>query len=156
MAHAAPLERFERSNRAFFASRIGDRGDDYFDRFTDRLAALVAENEAGTSLLYVVLDEEGEIVGRVNITDIDHPERTEIGFRVAEHAQGRGIATNGVMWALDQAAAHGVRLVHARASTVNLASQQVLQRCGFNETGPTEPPAGSTKPFVGYSKQLSL
>lgn len=155
MAHAEPLERFERENRAFFALHIADRGDDYFDRFTDRLAALVAENQAGRSLFYVVLDEAGEIVGRVNITDIDQPERTEIGFRVAEHAQGRGIATTGVIWALDQAPAHGVRVLNARASTVNFASQQVLERCGFKETGPAEPPAGSSKSFVGYSKELS-
>src|SRR5262245_31067549 len=154
MAHAEPLERFERKNRAFFASRVGDRGDDYFDRFNDRLGALVAENQAGKSLFCVVVDETGAIVGRVNITDIDQPERTEIGFRVAEDAQGRGIATTSVMTALDLASARGVRLVAARVATVNLASQRVLQRCGFKETGPAEPPAGSAKSFIGYRKQL--
>lgn len=43
--HARPLERFERANRAFFAARVGDRGDDYFEHFDDQLAARLVENQ---------------------------------------------------------------------------------------------------------------
>ena len=103
-AHCQRLEEFERTNRAFFASRVSDRGDDYFTHFADRLAERVAENDAGQSLFFVLVAASGRIVGRVNISDIDQPELTELGFRVAEHAQGRGIATRGVITALDIAA----------------------------------------------------
>lgn len=154
MEHALSLERFERDNRAFFAARIGDRGDEYFGHFNDRLAALVQENRDGTSLLGVVIDDSGEIVGRVNITDIDQPELTEIGFRVAERVQGRGIASRGVTLALDLASRRGVAAVYARVSTTNLASQHVLERCGFRATGRAEPPKGSPKTFVGYRREL--
>lgn len=153
--HARPLERFERANRAFFAARVGDRGDDFFEHFDDRLAARVDENREGASLFFVIVDGDGEILGRVNISDIDQPELTELGFRVAEHAQGRGIATQGVITALEIAATREVKAVKARVSTANLASRRVLEHCGFDHTGQAEAPNGSSKTFIGYRKDLA-
>lgn len=152
--HARALERFERANRAFFAERVGDRGDDFFEHFDDRLAARVRENRERVSLFFVILDEDGEVLGRVNISDIDQPESTELGFRVTEDAQGRGIACQGVTTALEIAASRGVTTVKARVSTENLASHRVLQHCGFDQTGQTEAPNASLKTFIGYRKDL--
>jgi len=152
--HARALERFERANRAFFAARIGDRGDDYFEHFDDRLATRVRENQKGTSLYFVIVDSEGEVLGRININDVDHPHLTELGFRVAEHAQGRGLATSGATSALEIAAARGVTTVKARASIANWASRRVLERCGFVQTGPAEAPSGWSQRFIGYRKDL--
>ena len=152
--HARPLERFERANHAFFAARVGDRGDDYFEHFDDHLAARVEENREGTSLFFVVVDTNGEVLARVNISDIDQPTLTELGYRVAEHAQGRGIATQGVITALDIAAARGVKTVKARVSAANLASRRVLEHCGFDQTGQIEAPNGSSEIFIGYRKDL--
>lgn len=154
--HAGALERFERANRMFFAERVGDRGDDFFEHFEDRLAERVRENDERTSLFFVILDGEGEVLGRVNITDIDRPEATELGFRIAEDAQGRGIARQGVAAALEVAASRGVRTVKARVSAENLASHRVLQHCGFDRTGPTEPPIASLATFIGYRKDLDV
>lgn len=153
--HAPRLERFERTNRAFFARHVADRGDRYFAEFRDRLGALVDENEAGRCLLFVILDERDEIVGRVNITDIDRPARTELGFRIAESVQGHGVATAGVTQALEQAASAGVREVRARASVENHASRRVLERCGFEATGPAPTPPGSNRTFLGYRRDLT-
>jgi ribosomal-protein-alanine N-acetyltransferase len=152
--HARAVERFEQANRAFFAERVGDRGDDFFEQFDDQLAARAHENQEGVSLFFVILDEDGEVLGRVNISDIDRPESTELGFRVAEDAQGRGIASQGVITALEIAASKGVKTVKARVSTENLASHRVLQHCGFNQTGQAEAPNGSLKTFIGYRKDL--
>jgi [ribosomal protein S5]-alanine N-acetyltransferase len=152
--HARPLERFERTNRAFFAAHVGDRGDDFFEHFDDRLAARVQENREGRSLFFVIVDSDGEVLGRVNISDLDQPTWTELGFRVAEHAQGRGIATEGVITALDVAATRGVKSLKARVSTANLASRRVLEHCGFDQTGQTESPNGPSETFIGYRKEL--
>lgn len=152
--HAEPLERFERANRAFFAARVGDRGNDFFEHFDDYLGARVDENRKGLSLFFVIVDVDGEVLGRVNISDIDQPELTELGFRVAEHAQGRGIATQSVITALDIAARRGVRTVKARVSTANLASRRVLEHCGFDQTGQAESPDGFSETFIGYRKEL--
>lgn len=151
--HARALERFERANRAFFAARVGDRGDDYFEHFDDLLAARVSENEEGTSLYFVIVEGD-DVVGRINLGDVDRSDLTELGFRVAEHAQGRGLATAGVLEALEIAAARGVTTVQARASAANGASRQVLTRCGFAETGPAEAPSDRGQPFVGYVRHL--
>lgn len=152
--HADALESFERANRHFFAARIGDRGDDYFAHFTERLAALVEENRTGQSLLSIVVDDTGRLVARINLLDVNDPELTELGYRVAESAQGRGVATFGVTAMLALATERGVRSVRARVATTNLASLRVLERCGFTPTGPTAAPPGSTKTFVGYHRGL--
>ena len=152
--HARPLERFERANRAFFAARVGDRGDEFFEHFDDRLATRVGENREGTSLYFVIVDAKGEVLGRINISDIHRPDMTELGFRVAAHAQGRGLATTGVINALEIAATRGVTAVTARASIANVASRRVLERCGFAQTGQAEAPSGSSQVFIRYSKDL--
>ena len=152
--HAPALERFERANRVFFAERVGDRGDDFFEHFEDRLAERVRENDERVSLFFVILDGDGEVLGRVNISDIDRPESTELGFRVAEDAQGRGVARQGVATALEIAASRGVTTVKARVSSENLASQRVLHHCGFEQTGQTEAPIDSPTTFMGYRKNL--
>jgi [ribosomal protein S5]-alanine N-acetyltransferase len=151
---SAALERFERTNREFFARHVGDRGDEFFEQFGQRLEALVAENRSGQSLCFVLLSPVGEVVGRVNLYDIDQPGLTELGFRVAENAQGNGVATRGVLAALRVAGARGVGPVIARASTLNIASQHVLEKCGFSVTGPAETPADSAEVFIGYRRDL--
>ncbi len=153
--HAGSLERFERINRAFFASTIGDRGEDFFARFDELLAARVAENAQGISLLFVLVDASHEVIGRINVLDIDQPELTELGFRIAEQVQGKGVATRGVTEALDAAAILGVTGVMARAAASNVGSQRVLQRCGFAPTGTADAPAGVHETFLGFWRDLA-
>lgn len=154
MDHLAELERFELENRAFFASTIGDRGDEYFAHFADRLAALARENDTGRSLFSLVIDHTDRILARINLTDIDDPEITELGYRVAESAQGRGVATYGVTRLLELAAARGVRTIFAKVATTNPASRKVLEHNDFREIGPAAAPPGSGKSFIGFRRDL--
>ena len=155
MRHGHRLEQFELANREFFASRISDRGDDYFANFGDRLAALVAENDARKSLFFVLIAPTGRIVGRVNIADIDQPDVTELGFRIDAGVQGKCVATRGVRAALQIAREHGVRSITARVALDNLASHRVVQRCGFAALGLVDAPPGSNRTFMGYRIVLS-
>jgi hypothetical protein len=41
--HATAVLAFEQANRAYFAAFVSDRGDEFFDQFTDRHSALLAE-----------------------------------------------------------------------------------------------------------------
>lgn len=154
---AEGLLAFEQENRAFFARWVADRGDDYFAHFASRLQALVEENQAGISLLYVVRGADNQIVGRVNITDIHHPDMTELGYRIAEGAQGRGLATGVIKEALSQAKALGVKTVRARTTTHNAGSQRVLERVGFHKvshpSGELEV-AGQVYPVLHYVTSL--
>src|SRR3954471_5803111 len=93
--HAPAVLAFELANRTYFAASISDRGDDYFDQFTDRYNALLAEQEAGICAFYVLVAEDGSVLGRFNLVDIeDHS--AELGYRVAQHVAGRGVATETV------------------------------------------------------------
>src|SRR4051812_48832698 len=90
--HAPALLAFERTNRAYFAAAIPDRGDEYFRDFDARLASLLEEQSAGLCHFHVIVEPDGSILGRVNLIDVADGS-AELGYRIAEHAAGRGLAT---------------------------------------------------------------
>jgi ribosomal-protein-alanine N-acetyltransferase len=53
--HAAAVLAFELANRAYFAAFISDRGDEFYDQFTERHSALLAEQDAGIGAFYVLV-----------------------------------------------------------------------------------------------------
>lgn len=133
--HGPAVLAFERENRAYFAATIPDRGDDYFARFDERHRALLAEQDAGVCRFHVVLGEEGEVLGRINLVDIAEGS-AELGYRIAERAAGRGLAT----WAVHRVCAlaatrYALTSLRARAKVDNAASRAVLTRTGFTPTG---------------------
>jgi [ribosomal protein S5]-alanine N-acetyltransferase len=154
--HAPAVLAFERANRAYFAATISDRGDDYFDHFTDRYNALLAEQEAGICAFYVLVDEDGSVLGRFNIVDIeDHA--AELGYRVAQHVTGRGVATANVRQLCRLAATrHGLRILRAAAAHHNVASQKVLTKAGFVPVGPADPAHVGGQQGTWYQCDLQL
>ena len=147
---------FELANRAYFAASVSDRGDDFFAQFTDRYNALLAEQEAGICALYVLVAEDGSVLGRFNLVDIeDHT--AELGYRVAQHVAGRGVATAAVRELCRLAAArHGLRTLRAAAASQNVASQKVLAKAGFVPAGPADPAHLGGKPGTWYQRDLVL
>ncbi|MEU6021152.1 GNAT family N-acetyltransferase [Micromonospora sp. NPDC048871] len=132
--HAEPLLAFERDNRAWFAASVPDRGDDYFATFADRHAALLAEQATGRCHFHVLVDQ-GEVLGRFNLVDVAAGE-AELGYRVAQRAAGRGVATDGVRRVAALARqAYGLRRLTAVTTLDNSASLAVLRRTGFTPTG---------------------
>lgn len=150
---------FEIENREFFARSVGDRGDGYFASFPQRHARLVAENRAGTSMLFVVRDGAGRVVGRVNIGDI-HDGCGDLGYRIAERACGRGVARSAVRLALEAAAARGVTRMTAATTPDNVPSQRVLAANGFEPVPDGEPAllelgtSGRQAPAVHFARNL--
>ncbi|MFG2394682.1 GNAT family N-acetyltransferase [Streptomyces lavendulae] len=136
--HAPAVLAFELANRAYFAASVPDRGDDFFDRFADRYDALLAEQEAGTCAFHVLVAEDGSVLGRFNLVDIE--DRTaEVGYRVAQHIVGRGVATATVRELCQLAAArHGLRTLRAATARRNAASRKVLAKAGFVPVGPAQ------------------
>ena len=65
--HAEAVLAFESANRAYFAMSISDRGDEYFETFTERHRALLAEQDAGIGAYYVLVDDDGAVLGRFNL-----------------------------------------------------------------------------------------
>jgi [ribosomal protein S5]-alanine N-acetyltransferase len=89
--HAPAILAFETANRGYFAAWISDRGDEYFEHFTERHNALLAEQEAVIGAYYVLLAEDGSVLGRFNLVFVE--EGIAVGYRVAQHLAGRGVAT---------------------------------------------------------------
>jgi RimJ/RimL family protein N-acetyltransferase len=129
---------FELANRAFFARTIGDRGDAYFADFSTRHARLVAENEAGTSMLFCVRDQDGHVVGRVNIGPVED-RAGDLGYRIGEDVCGRGYAQAAVGLAVRAAAERGLLRIHAMTTEDNAASRRVLEANGFGVVPGAEP-----------------
>jgi len=152
--NAAAVLAFELANRAYFAASISDRGDDFFDQFTDRYNALLAEQEAGICAFYVLVAEDGSVLGRFNLIDIED-RMANLGYRVAQHVAGRGVATATVRELCRLAASrHGLRTLRAATAHKNAASQKVLTKAGFVLVGPADPADLGGKPGIWYQCDL--
>ncbi|MCO1576861.1 GNAT family N-acetyltransferase [Crossiella sp. SN42] len=133
--HEAAVLAFELANRAYFAASVPDRGDDYFAHFAERHQALLAEQEAGICRFHLLVAEDGEVLGRVNLLDLADGS-AELGFRIAEKAAGRGLATSAVHQICALAATdYGLTSLWARAAVRNAGSRAVLTKAGFAVTG---------------------
>jgi ribosomal-protein-alanine N-acetyltransferase len=152
--HAPAVLAFELANRAYFAAAVSDRGDEFFDQFTDRYNALLAEQEAGLCAFYVLVAEDCSVLGRFNLVGIE--DRTaEVGYRLAQHVAGRGVATATVRELCRVAAGgHGLRTLRAAAAHENGASQRVLTKAGFVPVGPADPAHLGGKPGTWYRRDL--
>jgi ribosomal-protein-alanine N-acetyltransferase len=151
--HADALLAFERENREYFARAVPDRGDAYFAEFPDRHRALLAEQDAGICHFHIVLDEDGRLVGRVNLVDVEDGS-AELGYRVGARAAGRGVATAAVRLVCRTAATtYGLRALTAVTTLDNAASRAVLERTGFTMVG--NPSVGG-RPGVRYRREHLL
>ncbi len=147
---------FERVNRAYFAASVSDRGDDFFGQFTDRYRALLAEQEAGICAFYVLVAEDGSVLGRFNLYDLEDG-TADLGYRVAQHVAGRGVATASVRELCRLAVArHGLRTLRAAAARDNAASQRVLTKAGFVPVGPAGPADLGGKTGTWYQRELEI
>lgn len=153
--HEPALLDFELANRAYFATTISDRGDEYFDQFTARLRDMLAEQEAGIGAYYVLVAEDGSIAGRFNLFRIGDG-TAELGYRVAQDVAGRGVATAAVGEICRLAAdKHGLHTLRAATSTGNVASQRVLIKNGFVPAGPADPAHLGGKSGRWYERDLT-
>jgi [ribosomal protein S5]-alanine N-acetyltransferase len=152
--HAQAVLAFELANRAYFADFINDRGDEFFDQFTDRHNAMLAEQEAGACAFYLLVAEDGSVLGRFNLFRIENG-TAELGYRVAQDVAGRGVATATVRELCQLAATrHGLHTLRAATSHDNAASQQVLAKAGFVPVGPAGPADLGGKQGTWYQRDL--
>ncbi|WP_108990743.1 GNAT family N-acetyltransferase [Streptomyces coelicoflavus] len=155
VGHAPAVLAFELANRTYFAASVPDRGDAYFDAFNDRYEALLAEQEAGICVFYVLVAQDGSVLGRFNLYDLDDGS-ARLGYRVGQQAAGRGVATATVRELCGIAAArHGLRTLRAAASHDNAASRKVLVNAGFVPAGPAAPDDLGGRSGAWYQRDLA-
>jgi ribosomal-protein-alanine N-acetyltransferase len=136
--HAPAVLAFERANRGYFAGAISDRGEEFFEQYTDRHRALLAEQEAGLGAYYLLVADDDSVLGRFNLF-FTGENTANLGYRIAQHVAGRGVATATVReLCLLAAQRHGLRTLRAATSHANIASQRVLVKAGFVPVGPAD------------------
>jgi ribosomal-protein-alanine N-acetyltransferase len=153
--HAPAILEFELTNRAYFAASVTDRGDDFFEQFAERHQARLAEQEAGQGAYYVLVAEDGAVLGRFNLVFVADGV-AELGYRVAEHAAGHGVATATVRDLCRVATSrHALTKLKAATATDNPASRRVLVKAGFTPVGPADPADLGGKPGTWYERHLT-
>lgn len=136
--HAAAVLAFEVENRSYFSRTINDRGDEYFSEYPERHRALMDDQAAGVGAYHVLVDDAGSVIGRFNLYEL-HDGSAVVGYRVAEQAAGRGLATAGLRELCDLAAErYGLNSLVADVSDANGTSRRVLKKLGFAPVGQTE------------------
>ena len=136
--HETAVLEFELANRAYFAESINDRGDEFFATYPEQHRTLLVEQESGEVVLHVLVAEDGAVVGRFNLYEIDDGTAI-VGYRVAQQVSGRGVATAGLRDLCRVAMKdYGLRTLRAMTSNENVASQRVLEKAGFAKDGPAD------------------
>lgn len=136
---AESLFQFESENREFFERLVPSRGDDFyvFENFLSRHEELLKEQEEGFANFYLIKNDAGDILGRINLVDIDRNHQTaEVGFRVGAKYGGQGIGNRALNLLLNTDL--GLRQINGKTTTVNEASQKIMARNGFKEVAVSE------------------
>jgi ribosomal-protein-alanine N-acetyltransferase len=150
--HLDAILAFELANRTYFAGFINDRGDGFYERYADHHRNLLADQDRGTCIFHLLVDQDGAIIGRFNLYDRANGS-AEVGYRVAQHAVGRGVATSGLRELCRRAQTeYGLRTLTAKTRATSHASRRVLEKAGFSAVEACEV-AG--QPGIRYMLQLT-
>jgi [ribosomal protein S5]-alanine N-acetyltransferase len=131
---AEQLYQFEVNNRSFFETMVPSRGDDYYqyNNYLATLENLLMEQREGLSYFYLIKDQNGTILGRINLVDIDRETgEGHVGYRVGEAFLRKGIASRALQLLLQEALMLKVNTIYAKTTYDNIASQKVLENSGF-------------------------
>ncbi|WP_137170361.1 GNAT family N-acetyltransferase [Marinomonas sp. FW-1] len=132
-----PLLLFETENRAWFESHINPRDVSFYtdDGVKKHIEEFLSQHQRKTMLPMLIIDDSGEIAGRINLTDINLVlSEAYLGYRLGEKFTGRGIAKGAVKEIIQLAYELNLHTLIALVSVNNIASQKVLAHSGFVET----------------------
>ncbi len=137
---APVLAHLARVNRDFLAPWEPARAEAHFSEAGQRVAiqAMLAEHAHGRTLPCVIVDEVGEVVGRVNLNNIVRGafQSASLGYWLDQGSGGRGLATAAVRDVVRLAFAElGLHRIQADTLVHNVPSQRVLARTGFVRIG---------------------
>jgi [ribosomal protein S5]-alanine N-acetyltransferase len=137
---APVLAHLARVNRDFLAPWEPARAEPHFSEAGQRAAiqAVLAEHSHGRSLPCVIVDDVGEVVGRVNLNNIVRGafQSASLGYWLDQASGGRGLATAAVRDIVRHAFADlGLHRIQADTLVHNVPSQRVLARAGFVRIG---------------------
>jgi len=129
---------FEQENKDYFERTLPPRPTGYFERntFDSIVDELIREQSDGECYMYIVRNDDGVMVGRVNIFDVVNNElkSAEIGYRIGEAFLRKGYASEAVMEIIRTSKALSIDVLYAGTAVANIGSQRVLLKNGFEMT----------------------
>lgn len=132
---ADALLAFELANRAWFERNVEARDPAFYSPHgvAQHIAQYLDGHASGAWHPCVLLDEEGRIVGRANLKDIDRAEGSaEVGYRIAHDQTGKGLATLALRHLIALArSTWQLKELRAEITHANQGSAAVLRKCGF-------------------------
>lgn len=137
---AAAIGRLYLANREFLAPWEPEREETFFGAAAQRkmVEGLLELHTQGRNLPHVILDENGEVIGRITINNIVRgaAQSGSVGYWVSQHANGRGYASRAIA-EIKRTAFSELDLHRLEAGTLvhNVRSQRVLERNGFERIG---------------------
>ncbi len=120
-------------NRIIEAEQDEERREAYEEMLR---GSLEHPDDWGWYAIWLIMRKDGTNIGNLSFKGTPDEGIVEIGYGIAEEYRGFGYATEALEtileWAFDQP---GVTSVAAETGPDNLASQRVLEKCGFSPTG---------------------
>ncbi|WP_456271926.1 GNAT family N-acetyltransferase [Bacillus sp. AK031] len=159
MEDAEQLFAFELENRGFFETMVPSRGADYYnyETFLSKHKLLLKEQEEEISFFFLIKNKAGEILGRMNLVDIDPSTKIgHIGYRVGKAFTGQGIASAALKLLFYDIEKLQVNEIHAKTTEDNLPSQKILIKNGFSLVKKDEESSGINERFLHYVRSGSL
>ncbi|MCU6433632.1 GNAT family N-acetyltransferase [Undibacterium sp. Jales W-56] len=136
---------FELQNRAYFEQWVHSRTDAFYDPAKVRasLQAAETEREQDKSYQYLIWTTasgigQAQLIGRINLTNIVRPHynKAALGYRMAQHATGKGQASEAVKLIVQEAfGALQLWRIEALVRPSNMGSAKVLEKNGFTVFG---------------------
>ncbi|MFI6811064.1 GNAT family N-acetyltransferase [Nonomuraea sp. NPDC050328] len=122
-----------RENRDFLAPWEPERPESFFteEGQHEAVAGVLAQDDCRP---FVILDEQGEVAGRIIINGIVRGafQSCYVGYWLAEKAGGRGLATRALREVIEVAFDElGLHRIQADTVLDNVRSQRMLERNGF-------------------------
>ena len=140
LADVPALAELARVNRDFLAPWDPARSEYYFTDEGQRelVAGALGRHAQGTALPYVILNQAGQVAGRITLNGIVRGpfQSCSVGYWVSAADNGRGLATAALQH-ITQVAFRGLGLHRVQAETLlhNVRSQRVLEHSGFTRIG---------------------
>ena len=125
---------FELSHKSFFEQKIEARPDEFYqpEAVRQHIAEFLLLKQQALALPTLIFNTDNELIGRANLKDIDQVTKSAyVGYRIAEHWSGKGVASFALCQLIQQAKQMGLMVLFACVSTENSASERVLIKAGF-------------------------
>lgn len=131
---------FERENAEFFRKINFERNPLYYqyNRFTEIIREDLQNQKRDKIYMYLIENDEGEIIGRVNLNHVDRKGRNYARLEVlfGENGFGKGLGTEAISQMIE-ICKNELRLsrLEATSEATNIAWQIALLKSGFSFAG---------------------